>query len=764
MAQKHMPMHSLIVGVDLDPIRPIRGVLTHQADITTERCRQLLRRDAKGGCYDIVIHDGAPNVGGNWASEAHMQNVLVLESLKLACEFLPPGGWFVTKVFRSVDYHSLLYAFNQLFRTVDATKPMASRYQSAEIFVVCGGFKAPGKIDERLLDSKHLFNDTSAEPLPVVDVLDPKQHKKRSRQGYEDGISTTYKERHIMDFVMSTAPVELLGKTIKFVFTQDKGDKGKGQLEEQDKEKLKFVLESKSTTGEIKHLCSDLPVLGRSDFKHLLKWRMGIRKAMEREGLLEKQKAQNDKSAEKEEELDEESKLLEEMQQVSKRMESRLKREKKKAKKVKQAGKLRVAMSGGGGEGIMSEEDLFRFHKDNLRSMNEAEAPSEGLMKIVEEESEDEEEPKQEKKKVEADPGEDKDRYFELQDKYFELLYRHYKGMKSENKFTKKRSRLDDMTEIEFEELERRQSEKAVPDAPKGKDEDEESAKYDSMAAKWFSQDVFDDIDVDQGRKEEGSSKGGKAKAMDTDSESEEEEDDRDYILAKKKELREEKKKDTKESEEDFEIVKQAANDEDDSTSDSDSIDSDDTEAIAHSMVLKKMFLKSKKKRELVDSAYNKYAFHDDGLPDWFAQDEARHMRPALELPEEELAAARDQLKAIDVKTIKKVAEAKARKKRKLWKRMEVARAKANQIADNEDMSARGKVREIAKLYANARNDKGGKGGKGGKNNKNGRERTSGSGKPLDRRMFSDKRQVNAKQKKKDARKGKKKGGGGRRR
>ena len=179
---------------------------------------------------------------------------------------------------------------------------------------------------------------------------------------------------------------------------------------------------------------------------------------------------------------------------------------------------------------------------------------------------------------------------------------------------------------------------------------------------------------------------------------------------------------------------------------------------------LKKMFLKSKKKRELVDSAYNKYAFHDDGLPDWFAQDEARHMRPALELPEEELAAARDQLKAIDVKTIKKVAEAKARKKRKLWKRMEVARAKANQIADNEDMSARGKVREIAKLYANARNDKGGKGGKGGKNNKNGRERTSGSGKPLDRRMFSDKRQVNAKQKKKDARKGKKKGGGGRRR
>ena len=45
---------------------------------------------------------------------------------------------------------------------------MASRYQSAEIFVVCGGFKAPGKVDPRLLDPKHLFNDTSAEPLPAL--------------------------------------------------------------------------------------------------------------------------------------------------------------------------------------------------------------------------------------------------------------------------------------------------------------------------------------------------------------------------------------------------------------------------------------------------------------------------------------------------------------------------------------------------------------------------------------------------------------------
>ena len=103
----------------------------------------------------------------------------------------------MTKVYRGQDYNSLVWCFGRLFDRVRAHKPPSSRAQSAEIFVVCGGFKAPGKVDPRLLDPKHLFNDTSAEPLAQVDVLDPRNDKKkRQRQGYEDGISTTYAEKY----------------------------------------------------------------------------------------------------------------------------------------------------------------------------------------------------------------------------------------------------------------------------------------------------------------------------------------------------------------------------------------------------------------------------------------------------------------------------------------------------------------------------------------------------------------------------------------
>lgn len=196
-----MPASSLIVGVDLAPIKPIARTVTFQSDITTDKCRATIRQHLKTWKADTVLHDGAPKVGIAWVQDAYSQAELVLQALKLATEFLVDGGTFVTKIFRSKDYNALLWVCNQMFTAVEATKPPASRNVSAEIFVVCRGFKAAKRIDPRLLDPRSVFAELS-DPAPnnEAKVFNP-ERKKRKREGYEEGDYVQFTEHPASTFI-----------------------------------------------------------------------------------------------------------------------------------------------------------------------------------------------------------------------------------------------------------------------------------------------------------------------------------------------------------------------------------------------------------------------------------------------------------------------------------------------------------------------------------------------------------------------------------
>ena len=97
VCSKTMSTDSIILGFDLDPIKFIPNTKGFQCDITTARCLDIIRREIKHLQVDIVMNDGAPNVGANWSKDAYMQSELVLAACKLACKVLKKNGSFVTK-------------------------------------------------------------------------------------------------------------------------------------------------------------------------------------------------------------------------------------------------------------------------------------------------------------------------------------------------------------------------------------------------------------------------------------------------------------------------------------------------------------------------------------------------------------------------------------------------------------------------------------------------------------------------------------------
>ncbi|KAL2316185.1 AdoMet-dependent rRNA methyltransferase spb1 [Schizosaccharomyces pombe] len=691
VASKTCKPGSLIVGVDLAPIKPIPNCHTFVEDITSDKCRSQLRGYLKTWKADVVLHDGAPNVGSAWLQDAYGQAQLVLMSMKLACEFLVAGGTFVTKVFRSRDYNNLLWVFKQLFNKVEATKPPSSRNVSAEIFVVCRGYKAPKKLDPRFTDPRTVFEEVQ-EPVTNVDakVFHPEK-RKRSREGYADDDYTLHKTVLASEFVTANDPIQILGTSAEIIFPKDD-------------EECQRLYNLDVTTEEILLCCSDLQVLGKKEFRDILRWRLKIRDEM---GIGKKVEDEQKTVVEEIPEMDEEERLDQELQDLSEAERVKLKRERRKANQRKQREIVRMQMGMlapmdiGLEHEAMGEDSLFGLATAEKHGLKELENGTLPVTESVEEEvSTDNEE-------VEYDSDDERDRL----EADLDSMYSDYTKRKAESdvKYRVKKARgdlddeewngIDNGTESDDSQI--AETNFATPDKDrlttslldKGSTKDGLSRK----ARMFFDQDIFDGIE-------------------DADADVEIMSMNRAAIKKREAELASQNNDDgskgdqSEDSNDHIEVVPVAsAHDEDDDwNSDSDNDENNVEIVTAEAMTLAQdIASRRKSKADLIDEGYNRWSFQSkEGLPDWFLDEETTVNKPNKPITKEAVLALREKMKALNARPIKKVLEAQGRKKMRTIKRLQRVAKKAEGISESGDMTESEKAKEISRLVSRATKSK----------------------------------------------------------
>ncbi|EGV60849.1 tRNA (uridine-2'-O-)-methyltransferase trm7 [Yamadazyma tenuis] len=164
-----------IVAVDLQPMTPINGVTTLQADITHPKTLQRILDEFHGELADFVCSDGAPDVTGLHDLDEYIQAQLILSALQLTTCILKPGGTFVAKIFRGRDIDLLYSQLSYLFEKVICAKPRSSRGSSLEAFIVCLNYRPrPEWVPKLELDksTEEFFEDANIGKSKNLEFLD----------------------------------------------------------------------------------------------------------------------------------------------------------------------------------------------------------------------------------------------------------------------------------------------------------------------------------------------------------------------------------------------------------------------------------------------------------------------------------------------------------------------------------------------------------------------------------------------------------------
>ena len=125
-----------IISIDLKDISPINNGIHIKGDFTDldiqEKIKENLTKE-----FDVVMSDMAVNTTGVKNLDSIQTGELCKEAMTFSKKVISSNGFFISKIFMGSTFNEIVALGKKIFREVKVFKPLSSRKESKESFIVC---------------------------------------------------------------------------------------------------------------------------------------------------------------------------------------------------------------------------------------------------------------------------------------------------------------------------------------------------------------------------------------------------------------------------------------------------------------------------------------------------------------------------------------------------------------------------------------------------------------------------------------------------
>ena len=125
-----------IISIDLKDISPINNGIHIKGDFTEPDIQEKIKENLTKE-FDVVMSDMAVNTTGIKNLDSIQTGELCKEAMIFSKKVISSKGYFISKIFMGSTFNEIVALGKKIFTEVKVFKPLSSRKESKESFIVC---------------------------------------------------------------------------------------------------------------------------------------------------------------------------------------------------------------------------------------------------------------------------------------------------------------------------------------------------------------------------------------------------------------------------------------------------------------------------------------------------------------------------------------------------------------------------------------------------------------------------------------------------